>query len=104
MSVYYGYAVDLADLDSEVADTLTESSYTHTCYSVSSYEPTMAVFGIELDRSGFLFNPVSLRDLKLAPTEKQVKELEKALAALPEDARETLTGTPDVFMFETTDD
>jgi hypothetical protein len=103
--IYFGYSLDTADLDSDALETLEDTNMLHTCYSVSSYEPTEAIFGVEIDTKCCIFAPIRLTELKLEPTAKQKAAVEAAYAKLPEDVREQMRDkTPHVYVLESTDD
>ena len=75
------------------------------CYSVSAFEPSMAVLGIELDGSSTLFNPCLLSELTTAPTDEQIALIRTTFEALDKDIRDvSQDAEPQVIVFENTDD
>lgn len=79
--VVYGYAIDLeeakwpTDEIEEEAEGLGLSLMTG--YSVGAYTPEMGVIGVTLDGSSELFNPISVSELNMTPTEEQVEAVKK---------------------------
>jgi hypothetical protein len=103
--IIYGYAFDTDDLHKAERRVLEAHDLYEGCYSTGAGKITAAVFGVELDGSGFLFNPVALSSLNTVPTEAQKEHLSHQWAALPESIRKAAKNqTPEVFAFDTSDD
>lgn len=114
MPVMYGLRIDREEIDSELDEKLMEFDgcdnerqtrrtdgarpMFHTGYSVSAFEPMMAVLGYELSHMSTLFNPVPLSELTLQPSEEQVAGMVAAMKEL------NIGGKLDVYVFENDDD
>lgn len=116
--VIYGIKLDFDDSGWDLQEELDDLDNTDfpnvvlvSGYSVSGYEPEMAVYGIRLDSGSTLFNPTTLSDLITASeklTEDHIVELAKALKAAnlitSRLRRMSLSETPEIYIFEETDD
>ena len=75
-----------------------------TGYSVGCYEPEAAVFGIKMESTSALFNPISLADLRLTPTDAENNELAEAYDILSDEVQSRFDSELSVMIFEDTDD
>jgi hypothetical protein len=72
--IAYGFIVDLDKLKGKKRDQFCDfiENETHltlmTGYSVGSFEPGMAVVGVKVDGTNFLFGPTLLSKLDMAPS------------------------------------
>jgi hypothetical protein len=103
--IIYGYVIDLDKLSSKDKDKFYGSGLAETCYTTGCAIITIAMFGIRLSNESCLFNPIAVSDLKLFPTEEQVKQLQREWAALPKSIRDKAENKePAAYLFDTTDD
>lgn len=96
--LYYGFALD----SKRYPDEAFNDKNMHTCYSVSSYDPTSAVYGVKLFAGSCLFDPIKLDDI----LEKTTGNL--PVVELPQNLKKYLIdkhqSTPTFYLFETSDD
>jgi hypothetical protein len=109
--IAYGFIVDLDKLKGKKRDKFchfmdreTDLEFI-TAYSVGAYEPNMAVVGVTVDVTNFLFNPVPLRklDMQMPDTDKfRVDSFD--LKTVSEWIECFVTSEPELIVFDPTDD
>lgn len=101
----YGYHIDLMDLTVKEQTELSRCPEWRSSYSVGRHQPSDGVFGIYIAGDSCLFYPLPVSSLRSQPTTSESKELQDAWNCVPEEIRlKAKNQTPEVFIFENSDD
>ena len=110
--IYYGIAFDMHAVQDAGGDIDLLDENLQSGYSVSSYDPEMAIFGVRVVGGSCLFDPRSL-NVVIAEANGKLTDAARGVNAAwgegPEDLRKlvekhSVKPAMDVYIFESTDD